>query len=123
MPTITHFNIPADNIARAKNFYNQLFGWTIEKLPGPMEYYEINTTTSSGEKGLGGGMAKRNKPQETIINYVDVPSIDDYIAKVEKLGGKIVVPKMAVPNTGYTAVCLDTEGNSFGLWQDDKSAK
>jgi predicted enzyme related to lactoylglutathione lyase len=44
------------------------------------------------------------------------------VAKVEKLGGKILVPKMAVPKMGYFALCMDTEGNVFGLWEDDPQA-
>ena len=115
--------IPAEDIERAKKFYTELLGWKIEKLPGPIEYYSIDTTTPDSEKGLGGGMAKKEGPNQTITNYIDVSSIDDYLAKVENLGGKVVVPRMVVPNTGYTAVCLDTEGNTFGLWQTDKNAR
>ena len=122
MPTITHFMVPADDIGRAKNFYTNLFGWKIEKIPGPMEYYEINTS-SGGEKGINGGMAKKENPQQPITNYIDVSSMDEYLAKVEKLGGKVILPKTAVPNIGYTAVCLDTENNTFGLWETDENAK
>ena len=57
------------------------------------------------------------------MNYIDVDSVDGYVKKIGELGGRVVVPKMAVPGQGYTAVCLDTEGNFFGLWQDDKEAK
>ena len=122
MSTITHFMVPADDIGRAKNFYTNLFGWKIEKLPGPMEYYEINTS-SGDEKGINGGMAKKENPQQPITNYIDVSSMDEYLAKVEKLGGKVILPKTAVPNIGYTAVCLDTENNTFGLWETDENAK
>ena len=120
MSRITHFIVPADNVERAKKFYSEIFGWKIERLPGPFEYYEINT--GDGE-GINGGMAKRNTPQETIVNYVDVPSINEYVAKVEQLGGKVVVPKMAVPGCGYSAVCMDMENNTFGLWEASKDAK
>jgi len=119
MPTIVHFEIPADDPERAKKFYTDLFGWKIEKTP-EMDYWMI---TTSGEKAVDGGMMKRQEPKQPITNYIDVPSIDEYAAKVEKLGGKVVVPKAAVPNYGYFAVCLDTENNAFALWQSDKSAK
>jgi len=66
---------------------------------------------------------KRQEPKQPITNYIDVPSIDENAAKVEKLGGKVVFPKAAVPGFGYFAVCLDTENNAFALWQSDKSAK
>ncbi|MBU1930343.1 VOC family protein [Candidatus Micrarchaeota archaeon] len=95
----------------------------IERLPGPMEYYQIETMGNENEKGLGGGMTKRENSGQAITNYIDVPSIDDYLAKIEMLGGKIVVPKMSVPGMGYTAVCMDTEKNVFGLWETNKNAK
>ena len=119
MPTVVHFEIPADDIGRAKKFYSELFGWEVNKIP-KMEYWLI---TTSGEKPVGGGMMKRQHPQQAITNYIDVTSVNDYAAKIEKLGGKVIVPKTAVPDMGYFAVCLDTENNPFGLWQDDKNAK
>ncbi len=119
MPTIVHFEIPADDVQRAKKFYTDLFGWKIEETPG-MEYWMIHT---SGEKTVDGGMMKRQHPQHQITNYIDIPSIDEYAQKVEKLGGKIIVPKMAVPTMGYFAVCLDTENNVFAIWESNMNAK
>jgi hypothetical protein len=46
-----------------------------------------------------------------------------YAAKVEKLDGKVVVPKMAVPKVGYFAVCIDTENNTFALWENRGECK
>ena len=123
MPTITHFDIPADDLERASKFYAELFGWKIEKVPGPMDYYFIHTTNEKGEQGVGGGMAKRDNPQDRITNYIDVPSIDEYLAKVEKLGGKVILTKTPVPGFGYLAVCLDTENNAFGLWETEEDIK
>jgi len=123
MPTIVHFEIPTDDLERAKKFYTELFGWKIEKYPGPMEYWMITTTDEKGEKALEGGMMQRQHPQQPITNYVDVPSIDEYASKVEKLGGKVVLPKTAVPGIGYFAVCLDTENNTFAIWETDNNAK
>jgi predicted enzyme related to lactoylglutathione lyase len=119
MPTIVHFEIPADDVARARKFYADLFGWEIKGYP-EMDYW---TVTTSGEKHVDGGMMKRQHPQQPITNYIDVPNIDEYVAKVQKLGGKVVVPKMPVPTMGWFAQCLDTENNVFALWQSDKTAK
>ena len=119
MPTIMHFEIPADDVSRAKSFYAKLFGWKIEEIPGT-DYWLI---TTSGEKPVGGGMMKRQTPQQTVVNYIDVPSVDKYAAEVERLGGKVIMPKTAVPEMGYFAVCLDTENNAFGIWEDNKAAK
>jgi len=65
---------------------------------------------------------KRQYPDHKITDYFGVPSVSDFSAKVEKLGGKILMPKMAVPKMGYFAVCMDTEGNVFGLWEEDPQA-
>ncbi len=119
MPTIMHFEIPADNVERAKSFYSKLFGWEIKQMPG-MDYWII---TTSGEKPVGGGMMKRQDPEQTIVNYIDVSSVDKYAAEIEKLGGKIIFPKTAVPEMGYFAICRDTEHNAFGIWEGNKNAK
>ena len=93
IPTIVHFGISADNIERARNFYHKLFGWKIEKSLGPTEYYLIETRTSKGEIGITGGIAKRKKDYQKITNFIQVPSIDESIANVKMLGGKIIDPK------------------------------
>ena len=123
MPTIVHFDISADDLDRAKEFYEELFNWKIELLPGPVEYYLIETRDLKGKEGIGGGMSKRNKPEDKITNFIGVNSINEYTAKVERLGGKVIEAKWPVPGWGYLAVCLDTENNTFGLWEEDKNAK
>ena len=126
MPTIVHFEIPADDAERSRKFYSDLFGWKMEKWPGMesgMEYWIINTTDNEGGKAVGGGMMKRQNPQQGITNFIDVTSVDEYSAKVQSLGGKIVAPKQAVPTMGYFAVCLDTENNTFGIWETNPNAK
>jgi hypothetical protein len=124
MPTIVHFEIPTDNLGRAKKFYGELFGWKFETWKGPMEYEMITTTNGKGEKSIGGGLLKRQHPQhQGITNYIDVPSVDEYISKVQKLGGKVMVPKSPVPTMGYFAVCADTENNTFAMWEENKNAK
>jgi uncharacterized protein len=76
MPTIVHFEIPADDIERSRKFYSDLFGWKIEQWPGPvsrdMEYWMITTTDEKGDKALGGGMMKRMHPEHQVTNYIDV---------------------------------------------------
>ena len=129
MPTLVHFEIPSDDIDRSKKFYNELFGWTIEKLPEQslpegMEYFIISTVDDKGNKALSGGMMKRQNPQQQgITNYIDVKSVDEYSTKVEQLGGKVMIPKKPVPGMGYFAICSDTENNSFGIWETDANAK
>ena len=128
MPTIVYFQIPADDIERSKKFYNELFGWKIDKSPEAntpegMENWSITTTDHNGKEALGGGMSKRQMPQQQITNFIDIGSVDEYLSKVERLGGKVVVPKTAIPGMGYYAVCLDTENNSFGIFESSESVK
>jgi predicted enzyme related to lactoylglutathione lyase len=117
MSAIVHFEIHFDEAERARKFYTELFGWKVEKAPGT-EYYMITT-----QEGTYGGMMKRFNPNQKITDYFGVHSLLESVAKVEKLGGKILVPKMAVSKMGYFALCMDTEENVFGLWENDPQAK
>jgi predicted enzyme related to lactoylglutathione lyase len=117
-PTIVHFEIPEDNVERARKFYSTCFGWKIEKMEGEMEYWMISQEGDSSDKtSLGGGLMKRKDPQQPVLNYVDVPSIDEYSKRVNELGGKVVMPKTEVKGYGFFAVCTDTENNAFALWE------
>ena len=136
MSTIVHFEIPSDDIERAKKFYNDLFGWKIEKWAAmdnrqltsaatgqQMEYWMVTTTDDRGNKAIGGGMMKRVQQCQQITNYINVRSVDEYSEKVEMLGGRVVAPKHPVPGMGYFAICLDTENNCFGIWESNETAK
>ena len=120
--TIVHFEIPANDLEKLKKFYSDLFGWKIEKMPGGMEYWGIQTVPVD-EKGMAvrpgvnGGMMKRQMPEQKPVNYISVESVDEYSKKVVNLGGQIVVPKMEIPGMGWWALALDTEGNQIGLFQ------
>jgi predicted enzyme related to lactoylglutathione lyase len=117
-PTIVHFEIPADDIDRARKFYSALFGWKIEKFPGEMEYWMIATSGDFNDKtSLGGGLMKRKDPHQPNLNYIGVNSVDEYSKKVNELGGKVVIPKTEIPGYGFFAVCSDTENNAFALWE------
>lgn len=122
MSTIVHFDVPSDDPERAKKFYSALFGWKFESYP-EMQYNLISTTNLDGTPGVGGGLGKRMDPSQRITNYFGVPSIDAAMKKVKSLGGKILTEKMAVPMMGYLANCIDTEGNVFGLWEENTEAK
>ena len=123
MPTVVHIDIAADDPQRAKKFYESLFGWKLQGPPGMTDYYLFETEDLKGNKAVGGGLGKRGDPSQRITAYVGVDNIDDYSGKVAKLGGRVVQPRMTVPGFGYLAVCVDTEGNTFGLWQEDSKAR
>ena len=119
--SIVWFEIPADNPERAKKFYGSLFGWKIEKFPGVADYWHIDT--GGGDETPDGGLMPRMHPQQSITNYVSVTSVTDMMTQVEKLGGTICKPKTTVPQMGYFAICEDTEGNTFALWEMNDRAK
>lgn len=124
VPTIVHFDLPADDLGRAKKFYEGLLGWKFIPLPGmPDPFYLIETSTRDGKPGVGGGMGKRGSPEQRMTNYMGVDSVDEHSKRVVELGGRVLMPKTPVPGWGYLAICMDTEGNTFGLWQEDKAAK
>lgn len=73
MPTIVHFDVPADDIDRSKTFYKELFGWKIEKMPGEIEYYGISTFDENGKEGITGGWEREGiqvKELLTILVYL-----------------------------------------------------
>ena len=120
--TIVHFEIPADDVEKLRKFYSELFGWKIEKMPGPVEYWGI-ATVPVDEKGMpqrpgvNGGMMKKQNPEHKPVNYIAVESVDEYVKKIATLGGKVIVPKMEVPGIGWWALALDPEGNQFAIMQ------
>jgi predicted enzyme related to lactoylglutathione lyase len=122
LPRVIHFEINADEPERAKGFYEKVFGWKIVKWEGPVDYWLIQTGEEP-EPGIDGAITKREVPGATIFNTIGVPSIDEFMKKIEENGGTIVVPKMSVPGVGYAAYFKDTEGNTFGLMEEDTSAE
>jgi len=119
--SIVWFEVPADEPKRAKTFYAKLFGWKIGLIPGMKDYWHIDT--GGKDETPDGGLMARKHPNQGITNYISVPSVTKFAAKVEKLGGKICLPRTAVPGMGFFAICQDTEGNTFGIWECDQAAK
>ena len=122
MSRVVHFEIPADDPERATKFYTKVFGWKINKWEGGMDYWLVSTGDKSAP-GIDGAIMQRSEMASTVVNSVDVPSVDDFIKKVTKNGGKVVTPKTPIPGIGYFAYCKDTEGNMFGIMQPDMSVK
>jgi len=122
MPSVIHFELFADQPERAAKFYEQVFGWQISKWEGPMEYHLV-TTHSENEPGINGAIAPRQHPGDSTINTINVISFEQATQKIIEAGGTILTPKQAVPGVGYFAYCKDTEGNTFGIMEEDSSAR
>jgi predicted enzyme related to lactoylglutathione lyase len=119
MPRPVHFELPAENPARAQQFYVKVFGWQFQKWEGPMDYWMV--ATGEGE-GINGGMGPRAPGFEGPVNVIDVPDLDAYVQRVTDAGGSVAAPKMAIPTVGWLAYVNDTEGNMLGLMQFDAGA-
>jgi predicted enzyme related to lactoylglutathione lyase len=120
MPTVYHFDIPVDDAIRAQQFYKNVFGWDMKKVTSQVEpnieLWMCETEDENGRKGIKGGMMKRDK-LPTVTNYISVDSIDEYIAKINRSGGRVIVPRTEIPNLGFFAMFLDSENNLFGLFE------
>jgi len=121
----SYFEIQANDLKRASNFYGQIFGWKFIKAEGlPVEYWRIET------QGPRGGLLKRPAqtppPQSGTNAFVcsmQVESFDAVASRVTKLGGQVALPKFAVPGTCWQGYFVDTEGNTFGIFEVDEKAK
>jgi len=119
---VVHFEIPYDDADRARQFYREVFGWTINEIP--QLHYDIVRTGPATEDGfpaevgyIGGGMLKRESPTDRPVITVDVEDIDAALAKIESLGGMTVLGRQDVGEMGWAAYFKDVEGNLMGLWQ------
>ena len=121
---IVHFEIPADDVERAEEFYTKTFGWKIEKfdMPEGDPYYmvyaaetdENNMVKKQGQ--INGGMMKRKDPAQPFMNYLSVDSIEDALKDIKANGGTEAMPKTEIaPSMGWIAAFKDTEGNLMGL--------
>lgn len=114
--SIVHFEIPADDVARAQQFYRKALGWKISD-PWKMNYFLVETKRK-GEEGINGGMMQRKEARQPFMNYIAVRSIDIALKKVEAAGGTVCMPKTEIaPGMGWIAAFQDTEGNLLGFHQ------
>lgn len=120
---VVHFEIPADDLDRAREFYRAAFEWDL--TPMPEVDYTIVSTTPADETGrpkdpgaINGGMFTRDADRPHPVVTIGVDDVDEALAAVERLGGAVVLPKTEVMGMGFAAYFRDTEGNVLGLWQN-----
>jgi uncharacterized protein len=127
MGRVVHFEVHAEDPARAERFYRAVLGWEFTKWPGPSDYWLIKTGPDD-RPGINGGMVRRQGTidGQAVIAYVctaDVSALDDTMKRTKAAGGKLALPKMPIPGVGWLAYMKDTEGNIFGMMQNDSNAK
>ena len=128
MDRVYTFDLPVDDMERAKKFYEKVFGWKIAPVPGSGGNYHSATTVLSDEDGdpkvpggINGGFYQRGTHGLTgTFIEIYVASIDDHLKKIEEAGGSTVLPRSPISDLGFFAVIKDTEGNTIGLWEDVK---
>jgi predicted enzyme related to lactoylglutathione lyase len=123
MRKVVHFEIPADDVGRAKEFYGSVFGWQLQDMP-EMDYTIIQTTDVDPQThmptepgAINGGLMRRSDATRSPVLTIDVDSIDDALKQVEAAGGGVVQPRTEIPGMGAYAYFTDPEGNTLGLWE------
>ncbi|HEY6058323.1 MAG TPA: VOC family protein [Candidatus Limnocylindrales bacterium] len=111
--TITHIEFPADDIDRAKRFYEAVAGWELGEADGFPGYLMFRS-----EEGHGGGLGKRGEAVGSVIRvYITVDDVDEAVRTAEANGGSLVTPAQDIPGMGRWAAVKDSEGNEIGLWK------
>lgn len=125
---LAHFSVNADNVDRARDFYEAVFGWRFHAY-GPPGFYMIETTAPDMKPApvLGSLQGRRSLVEGMSMNgcecTIAVEDIDKTIAAIEGAGGKIVMPKCVLPSIGHLTFFQDTEGNLLGAMQYDSRAE
>jgi predicted enzyme related to lactoylglutathione lyase len=125
MDKVVHFEIPAEDVGRAKVFYGDAFEWQLQDMDmGNNATYTIVMTVPVDDNQLptepgaiNGGMMARSPEISSPVITVGVPSIDDSVKRIEEAGGSVVTPRTEIPGMGAFAYFKDTEGNLLGLWE------
>jgi predicted enzyme related to lactoylglutathione lyase len=119
---VIHFEIPATDTKRAVDFYKNVFGWQFVSYGGGEMDYWLITAGKDEEPGINGAIAKKDEMHPETINTIAVSSFEESVDKIKAASGTVLTPKMTVPKVGYMAYCKDTEGNVFGIMQQDPKA-
>jgi uncharacterized protein len=124
MRKVVHFEIPADDLTRAKGFYSSIFGWQLQDMP-EMEFTVVQTTDVDEQThmptepgAINGGMMRRTPETPSPLITIDVDSVEETLKQVEAGGGRVVRPRTELPGMGAFAYFTDTEGNTLGLWEN-----
>ena len=107
---VVHFEIIGKDGKKLQDFYSQLFDWKID-ANNPMSYGMVDP----GDAGLGGGIGAGQDGGSHVTVYVEVEDLQAALQKAERLGGKTVMPPMAVPGGPEIAMFADPEGHIIGM--------
>ena len=130
MNPVIHFEMPAQNMKRAADFYTKVFGWENKMLDENMGNYVLAMTTASDKKGPlkpgainGGFFQKSDKTGGCPSVVISVEDIRAHMKKVEAAGGQVLGEPMDIPNVGSFVSFIDTEGNRLSILQPKMAEK
>jgi len=113
---VSHLELPADDMGRARRFYEGVFGWQFGEMPDFPNYLLFSFGPI---ERAGGAIGLRGQTAGTEMRlYIDVDSIDQTLPKIESLGGKVVMAKTEIPGQGWYALFQDTEGTQLALYEN-----
>jgi predicted enzyme related to lactoylglutathione lyase len=124
---VAHFSINADDLPRARRFYESVFGWTFQAW-GPPGFYMIATGLAPATPLLRGSLQQRREivkgvPMRGFECTISVADIQATAVALEANGGKIVMPICTLPGVGQLLFFQDPEGNIAGAMQYDVQAE
>lgn len=122
MGRVIHFEITADDVARAKKFY-ETFGWKITDASMPGSEYWLAETGQQGTPGIDGAIMPREYSKQPVRNTIGVDDLEAMIKKVKAAGGKVDGESQDIPGIGLYVNATDTEGNQFGMLQEAPDSK
>lgn len=124
MNKVIHFEIPANDMERADDFYEKVFGWKIDKASmGDMQYHltqtvPVDENDMPKEMGaINGALMEKDGVVGAPVLTIGVPDIKAHMEKIEENGGKILMSVQTVKGMGLYARFTDTEGNVMAIWQ------
>jgi predicted enzyme related to lactoylglutathione lyase len=110
-PAPAWFDISSPDAARARRFYQEMFGWQVNAID---DAYAL--VGGDGGPPTGGiGQAGPDSPYTGFVAYFQVDDVDTALARAEQLGGKRTLEPRSLPGTGRMAVFTDPDGNTVGL--------
>ena len=118
---IDYIEFSATDIPATKAFYSSVFGWKFTDWGGPFTYL-LATTGDKTDIGIDGAIMDRTEHGQGVINTISVDKWESGADAVKKAGGQVLMEKTSVPGQGYFAYCKDTEGNVFGIFENDPTA-
>ena len=116
--SLNWFEISVKDINRAKKFYETILAikmTEMEMMGMKMAFFPMEPGTGKANGGLA--QSKMHKPSKAGAKiYLNAnPDLSKVLAKVEKAGGEVTMPKTSLGPNGFMAFFTDTEGNSVGL--------